>query len=194
MEYLELFPSPVWKTKLDLDLDPIRKEIKEFASKTPSDKRSNKGGYQGAPFDYKPLSKLIKDAAPKSDKEMGDLFIFSWVNINHKGTWNRNHCHMDGTNFLSGVYYVTVPKGDCGELVFNDPKGVVANSAPDTPYYKNSVITASFKPEENMLYYFPTWLEHEVGTNNTDEDRVSISFNLIRREDVEIVANMLNYS
>ena len=45
-----------------------------------------------------------------------------------------------------------------------------------------------------MLYYFPTWLEHEVGINNTDEDRVSISFNLIRREDVEIVANMLNYS
>ena len=194
MGHLELFPTSLWSIKLDLDLDLLRKDIKEFVLRTPSCQKSNQGGYQGAPYDYAPLSSAIKENTPKSDKEMGDLYIYSWVNINQKGTWNRNHCHMDRVNFLSGVYYVTVPKGDCGEILFHDPRGILSNSAPDTPYYKDSITTASVPPEENMLYYFPTWLEHEVGINNTDEDRVSISFNLMRREDVEVVAHMLRYS
>ena len=194
MEEYELFPTSLWSIKLDLDLDLLRKDIKEFVLRTPSCQKSNQGGYQGAPYDYKPLSSAIKENTPKSDKEMGDLYIYSWVNINQKDTWNLQHCHMDRVNFLSGVYYVTVPKGDCGEILFHDPRGILANSAPDTPYYTDGITTKSVPPEENMLYYFPTWLEHEVGINNTDEDRVSISFNLMRREDVEVVAHMLRYS
>ena len=194
MNEYKLFPTSLWSIKLDLDLDLLRKDIKEFVLRTPSCQKSNQGGYQGAPYDYKPLSSVIKENTPRSDKEMGDLYIYSWVNINQKDTWIRQHCHMDRVNFLSGVYYVTVPKGDCGEILFHDPRGILANSAPDTPYYKDSITTTSILPEENMLYYFPTWLEHEVGINNTDEDRVSISFNLMRREDVEVVAHMLRYS
>ena len=194
MNEYKLFPTSLLSIKLDLDLDLLRKDIKEFVLRTPSCQKSNQGGYQGAPYDYKPLSSVIKENTPKSDKEMGDLYIYSWVNINQKDTWNRQHCHMDRVNFLSGVYYVTVPKGDCGEILFHDPRGILSNSAPDTPYYKDNITTATVPPEENMLYYFPTWLEHEVGINNTDEDRVSISFNLMRREDVEVVAHMLRYS
>ena len=45
-----------------------------------------------------------------------------------------------------------------------------------------------------MLLYFPCWLEHEVEPNNTDEDRISISFNLIRKKDVERYQEILNFS
>ena len=31
--------------------------------------------------------------------------------------------------------------------------------------------------KENHLYLFPSWLEHGSRVNNTDEDRITVSFN-----------------
>jgi hypothetical protein len=31
--------------------------------------------------------------------------------------------------------------------------------------------------KENHLYLFPSWLEHGSRVNNTDEDRITMSFN-----------------
>ena len=61
MNEYKLFPTSLWSIKLDLDLDLLRKDIKEFVLRTPSCQKSNQGGYQGAPYDYKPLSSVIKD-------------------------------------------------------------------------------------------------------------------------------------
>ena len=38
--------------------------------------------------------------------------------------------------------------------------------------------SVQWKPEENNLIFFPSWLQHEVKINNSDEDRVVISFNI----------------
>jgi len=35
------------------------------------------------------------------------------------------------------------------------------------------------KPEEGRIYVFPGWLEHGVEENQSDADRVSISFNVL---------------
>jgi uncharacterized protein (TIGR02466 family) len=32
-------------------------------------------------------------------------------------------------------------------------------------------------PKENNIVLFPSWLEHYVSDNESDEDRISISFN-----------------
>ena len=50
------------------------------------------------------------------------------------------------------------------------------------------------EPKENMLLYFPGWLEHEVEPNNSNEERISISFNLIRKEDVDRYQQFYNYA
>ena len=192
MKEYDLFPTTIWSTELDLDLDVLRKEVEEFKSRVPSCQKSNQGGYQGAPFDYTPLSSAIKENTPKSDKEMGDLFMYSWVNINPRGTYNSRHNHMESVTFLSGVYYITVPKGDCGRLIFHDPRGYAINSVPESFYYRDASIVASVPPKENVVYYFPTWLEHEVGVNNTNEDRISVSFNLMRRNDAQHLVELLN--
>ena len=38
------------------------------------------------------------------------------------------------------------------------------------------------RPEEGRMYVFPSWLEHGVEANQSDRDRVSISFNVLISE------------
>ena len=73
----KLFSTSLWKTKLDLDLDPLRKEVEKYASGYRTKRVSNVGGYQSGPFEYEPLTSAIKNNVPKSDKEMGELYIYS---------------------------------------------------------------------------------------------------------------------
>ena len=184
MKTIQLFPTIVWETYLNLDLDELRGEIYNFSKVTPTENISNFGGYQGHQFEYKPLSNAIKNIVPRCDyQELGDLFISSWVNINNRGDYNGRHTHSNGINFLSGVYYVTVPKNS-GNIIFFDPKSMIFSSAPDGEYYHRSSSEVC-EPKDNMLLLFPSWLEHEVGKNNTDEDRISISFNLTRKNQVD---------
>ena len=41
-----------------------------------------------------------------------------------------------------------------------------------------------------MLLLFPSWLEHEVEANQTNEDRISISFNIVREKNLEAYEQM----
>tara|TARA_B100000427_G_C15211915_1_gene465018 strand:- start:21 stop:608 length:588 start_codon:yes stop_codon:yes gene_type:complete len=189
----KLFSTSFWKTKLDLDLDPLRKEVEKYASSYRSQRVSNVGGYQSGPFEYEPLTSAIKNNVPKSDKEMGELYIYSWFNINGPKCHNTIHTHNDGKTFLSGVYYVTVPKGLCGRIIFHDPRGRAIGAAPDSKYFDTGNKAVQITAEENMLLFFPSWLEHEVSCNLSNENRISISFNLIRKKTVEDNLQFLDY-
>jgi uncharacterized protein (TIGR02466 family) len=90
-----------------------------------------------------------------------------WANVNHKYCSNMTHAH---SGILSGVFYVSAPN-NCGELVFIDP--ATRNYA--HPIKNNNY---SVKPEKLGLIIFPSWMEHYVGPNLSDEDRISISFNI----------------
>tara|TARA_B100000965_G_scaffold225351_1_gene188620 strand:- start:63 stop:650 length:588 start_codon:yes stop_codon:yes gene_type:complete len=189
---IQLFPTTVWETYLNLDLDELRREIYNFSKATPSKNLSNIGGYQGHCFDYKPLIDAIKYNVPcYEDPELGDLFFSTWVNINKRGNSNKRHTHSTGITFLSGVYYVTVPKNS-GNIVFFDPKSMLFETTPDGDYYRRSHSEVC-EPKENMLLLFPSWLEHEVEPNNTDEDRISISFNLIRKNDLDNLQHVYSF-
>ena len=196
MEGYELFPTTVWSVDLNLDLDELRKEVFSFSKINPSENFSNAGGYQGHGFNYEPLNDAIKRNIPQyEDPELGDLFISNWVNINGRGAYNRKHTHADGINFLSGVFYLTVPE-ESGNIRFYDPKQPVYYSMADLRYYGlgKSEHTYVIPAKENRLLYFPSWLEHEVDQSFSDEERISISFNLVRKKDVERYQEILNFS
>tara|TARA_B100000131_G_scaffold318115_1_gene361382 strand:+ start:115 stop:702 length:588 start_codon:yes stop_codon:yes gene_type:complete len=195
VEGYDLFTTTVWSTDLDLDLDKLRREVFSFSKTQPSVNFSNAGGYQGHCFDYKPLINAIKDNVPRYENpELGHLHITAWVNINGKGAYNTRHTHADGINLLSGVYYVTVPENS-GSIVFFDPRPPIFHSMADMRYYgQGRLNNYKIEARENRLLYFPSWLEHEVEPNNNDEDRISISFNLIRKKDIESYQEILNYS
>ena len=111
--------------------------------------------------------------------------IDSWAMINNKGDFNQLHNHLFSTDTLrvdlSGVYYVKVPDGDVGNIAFRDPRpGINGNTFIHSRY--NGGLEWEYRfPKEGLMYIFPSFLDHMVLPNKTDEDRISISFNLTVR-------------
>ena len=100
-----------------------------------------------------------------------------WANVNAPGVAHRMHSHPN--NFLSGVYYVRVPRG--GDTInFHDPRSqtgilrppVVELSADNTDQV---VVLVG----EGTVLLFPAWLPHSVDANRGDRDRISVSFNVM---------------
>jgi len=102
----------------------------------------------------------------------------AWLNINDsRQCMNSEHVHGD---VLSGVFYLSAPEGS-GKIVFQNPainklwKGCSLTSQ------KNQYTgeTIRIEPEEGNILLFPSYLPHSVVTNDHDEERISISFNII---------------
>jgi len=177
------FPTLVWTCQCDFDNDALLKVCYEHKKNNDSYQFSNKGGYQGHNFYNKIFDRFVKDNIPKSrvhDGKFKHLEVFSWVNINGKGSWNSCHSHFLQSKpiLFSGVYYVKVPKNS-GEIGFHDPRSMVACRTLDEEYLNGIPAPVQFvMPNAGHCYYFPSWLEHEVRENKSEEDRVSIAFNV----------------
>ena len=100
-----------------------------------------------------------------------------WININKFKDFNIVHKHPFSK--LSGVFYVKIPKNS-GDLIFVNeteiPCFIDHNNITEFNNYNS--FKWSIKPEENVLYLFPSWLGHYVNPNLSKEKRISISFNL----------------
>ena len=99
-----------------------------------------------------------------------------WAIVNEKGAMNQKHHHSNSD--LSAAYYVTAKEG-CGNIIFYDPRpGKVYKH----PYSKEpnllNTTTNGVKPETGMLILFPSYLEHSVDANISDNKRIVISFNI----------------
>lgn len=100
-----------------------------------------------------------------------------WATVLAKGGLHKAHSHPN--NFLSGVYYVRVQPG-ADTINFHDPRRqtyvirppVVELSAENT----DQVVV---KVTNGTLLMFPSYLEHSVDSNMSEEERISISFNLM---------------
>ncbi len=103
-----------------------------------------------------------------------------WININNRGNSNLFHTHPGST--LSGVMWIkTSPK--CGNLLFNSPHKHYAWTEIESFSEKFQREHYSYAyywcvPHEGNIVIFPSYLSHCVEPSDSDEDRISISFNL----------------
>ena len=99
-----------------------------------------------------------------------------WAVINKKNSSNAMHIHSN--NYISAAYYVKAPI-DCGDIVFYDPKFAATYRYPKiskTNKLNSNIV--SFQPKEGMLVLFPSYLQHSVNANKTNQERIVISFNI----------------
>ena len=83
----------------------------------------------------------------------------------------HNHGHCD----ISGVYYYKIGDPGTGDLFFQSPSPSMVTSFSFNHYaYKQCQI-----PQEGKILLFPAYLDHGVGTNESDNDRMSLSFNIL---------------
>ena len=75
------------------------------------------------------------------------------------------------------MYYVKVPENS-GRIRFYDPRNISMNNPPDYEYYHDSALYNFVQPREDMILFFPSWFEHDVEENQSNEERISIGFNI----------------
>lgn len=149
---------------------------------------SNRGGWQSPPIPpmQKTLRVIMNDICTNIRQTLlesgNEIYIQSlWYNINGPGASNDRHTHP-GCD-LAGIFFVKVPEGDCGELEIENPNHFAQYhmlSSLDEKLKKDLRASHSMwlPPEEGATVIFPSNILHRVMTNNTDEDRISIAWNM----------------
>jgi uncharacterized protein (TIGR02466 family) len=182
------FANPIWEIPLEINNDEIKLYSYDLKDKNPGVNKSNKGGWQCAnlvnpPTAYSQLLDQINEALIIVHQSMGlktstpSYVTESWININHPNSYNLRHLHP--RSVFSGVYYVKVPIGDCGDIIFYRENMMLSYLPPQIVEDWNDMTsgTATYKAKQGTLLIFPSWVEHSVTPNFTQEDRISISFN-----------------
>lgn len=178
-----MFPTPLYAWNIPnspVINSMLEQQAVEMSNNTEGIIKSNvKGWHSETDIHTKPENKEIFDIIESclsnifTSRGVNDSVLFvsnAWFNINQKGAFNQMHSHP--WSFFSGVYYIKTPK-NCGHLIFEDPRPVeVHNPFPDFKFP-----TVSIEPVAGTLFIFPSYLPHKVEPNESDENRISISFN-----------------
>ena len=103
-----------------------------------------------------------------------------WANINPPGGSNNPHLHPN--SLFSGVYYVK-SQPESGRLKIYDPRStsqmVMPIKKPGNPG-RDMWRDATLDPVMGRIIMFPSWLWHSVEENQSDDIRISVSFNFIQ--------------
>jgi uncharacterized protein (TIGR02466 family) len=99
-----------------------------------------------------------------------------WVNVMTQRVVHGLHLHPLAS--LSGTYYVRTPRG-CSGLKFEDPRLDRFMAAPPrkTRARRENKAWVTIPAEQGRLVLFESWLRHEVASNPTEAERISVSFN-----------------
>ena len=105
------------------------------------------------------------------------------VKTNVKGWHSPTNMHTIPVfnSLFSGAYYIKVPNNS-GFLKINDPRQGTHFIKParkdGIPIYLAPEV--HIEPKENRIIMFPSWLEHCVEMNESDDIRISVSFNFLQ--------------
>ena len=187
---VNIFPVPIHIFDVN-GFSEIQSDLIDYAyklrEKDPiASQKSNQGGWQSLDFDVNDsddiLHNLLINCINKFPRFKNNVYAFmdAWVNINKTGDYNVTHDHPDCD--LSGVLWVKAPK-DCGDIVFDSPVGFQTyrevNSYRDDFKREYAIFKSYYyTPKEGRILMFPSYLKHDVKKNISQEDRISVSFNI----------------
>ena len=186
------FPTPVWTLQLD-NYQLINEEMYKFIKNTQSKdekgiSKSNIKGWHSKDFNMQENEpkNFIKFILPAIEQVITDMnwekqkqsinINNMWAIINTGGSANLRHQH--GNSTISGAYYVRAPKNS-GDIVFYDPRPAPVYTYPKAvnPNLLNAQVNG-ISPKEGALVLFPSYLDHSVNENLSNEERIVISFNI----------------
>ena len=193
MNLMAIYSTPLWQSEypeFEEHKELLLTTIKEFKEQNPTKKtpRSNVAGYQSPGIlqnveELRPIFEYICQMAYKAlaDLDFVDCDIAlteAWLNVNDsRQCMNTTHIHGDT---LSGVFYLQAPEGS-GKLSIVNPGINRMWDGCQLTAQKNQFTGESIciEPVEGNIIIFPSYIPHLVETNDHDEERISISFNII---------------
>jgi len=147
---------------------------------------SNYGGWQSSLFEVKNEDDVLHhfiinclSGFPVIDKSVS-MKVFAWVNINKPGDFNVKHNHP-GVD-LAGVFWIKTPENS-GDIIFESPYSFdsyreIYSYSDQFKKSFNIDYTYYGSPSEGIMLVFPAHLQHHVRENQSNEDRISVSFNI----------------
>lgn len=186
------FPTPIWHFEVPNHEELNQKLLPAIYAEREKDSQgvnwSNSLGWHSKDYlnqqpEFQEIVKIAIANGTEAATEVGfDLTRFTmmvtncWAIINPKFASNFVHNHPNSV--LSGVYYVKAAE-NCGGIFFRDPRDVAHMFMPNltelTPW---TIQKITYKATEGTVIIFPSWLNHGVEANLSDEDRLCISFNM----------------
>ena len=186
------FSTPVWTVQID-NYKNVNEEmhtyIKELQNKDQIGiSKSNLKGWHSKDFNlnerqpqnfisliYSSIEQVMHDMNWDKQKQIAKINNM-WAIINTGGSANLRHQH--GNSTISGAYYVRAPENS-GDIIFYDPRPAPIYSHPNavSPNSLNAQING-ISPKEGALVLFPSYLDHSVNENKSNEERIVISFNI----------------
>ena len=185
----ELFSTPIWRITLPETIDVQWLFDLGIKQQSKNSKLNNCNGWQshtsGDSMQYVlpipdglELQEFLDTQMNTIAMELGldnvNLLNY-WLNINPPGSYNEVQTHAN--SLLVGNLYLKAPKnsGDI-EFIRNDENDYFTSKYPTS---NNPVLATrqSITPVEREIYIFPGWLHHGVKLNNSDNNRISFSFN-----------------
>lgn len=189
--YEELFfATPMWSCPVSgIDNQEILDYCHQVRKEKPGVQISNRGGWHSRELIlplpnnlerlFNDLTVFVNDVCARhtgiNNLELGNF----WININGRGDFNMPHDHQ--RSILSGVYYVSVPEENMGDLVVHrgDTAEYFLTSKIQREPTPTNLREVSKLPVESLFYIFPSWVRHHVEPNQSNQERVSIAFNFI---------------
>lgn len=180
VQAIPLWPTNVFVSSIDIDTTNLISEIYQLNRVDTNYVKSNYGGWQSNSELHK--NNVFQNLISNITKVL--QFTFNTPNVTIKQTWacinkknDLNLIHSHGNQYhISGVFYLQVPENS-GNIVFKDPRPGASNSS--CQYLFNEGDIENFIPVDKQLIFFPSYLEHYVLPNQSDYDRISISFDAI---------------
>ena len=185
------FPTIIYAKDVQLDNRLFEKEIVEWSKKDKGIRRTNMIGWHSTTDMHKiPVFKTLVDELFKMQMDIYKEELLSrepiignmWANINPPGGYNRPHIHPN--SHFSGVYYIKAPQNS-GEIVFNDPRSgahmIMPERVKDIKPPSHLWREVRVIPLEGRMLMFPSWLWHCVEPNESNDIRISVSFNFIQK-------------
>ena len=183
------FPTLIYAEDLKLDTNQMAQNIIQWSKEDEGVKKTNVNGWhsqtdmQNKP-EYKPLVdelfKMVHQVFNEEYLERSPVLGNMWANINYKGGYNKPHVHPNAV--FSGVYYIKTPP-NCGRLICQDPRPGIQTCMPTRKKGqppKHLWREVHLQPQENRTIMFPAWLWHSVEPNESNDMRISVSFNFIQ--------------
>ena len=186
------FPTPIYILDIkDQNLNAqLERDVISWMNQDKGIKRTNiKGWHSTTNMHERPEFKRLVNALYEAQKkiyieehlESEPVLGNMWANVNPPGGMNRAHQHPN--SLWSGVYYIKAEKNS-GQLKIDDPR---AAASMVRPKQKSGELSSRlwrethYEPIAGRCIMFPSWVMHCVDPNESNDIRISVSFNFLQK-------------
>jgi uncharacterized protein (TIGR02466 family) len=179
-----IFPTPIYMSKLNRKLTPLELKFIDKNQKTFTKNEGNITSNNNYILNEKPFANIkkeldlaVKDYFEKiisSTDAITPYITQSWLNYTETNQYHHKHAHPN--SLVSGVFYINCHEEYDKIKFFNDNYKTIKLEVKDWNLYNSETWWFSVKTGDIIL--FPSSLTHMVETKEGDNTRISLAFNV----------------